>query len=379
MGPLAGFRIIELAGIGPTQFCGMLLADMGATVLSIARPASVQEGFTLPPQFNLMNRSRFTITVDLARPAGRSLLLALCKTADALFEGYRPGVMEALQLGPAQCMAENTRLVYGRMTGWGQDGPLAASAGHDANYAALSGAIAAIGPADSPPVLPLNLVADFGGGGAYLAIGLLAAILEASRSGEGQVVDAAMTDGAASLMTLFYGLHAGGLWQDTRGNNLLDGGAPFYRAYETLDGRHVVVCALEPKFFRQLLAVTAVEDIAVADQFRKSDWQRQHEVLAEVFRRKTRDEWCEQFKGSDGCVSPVLSLAEAPQHPHNRARETFVEIDGIVQPAPAPRFSRSRTTISKAASAPEDTPDAALRAWGLPDADIAAFTDGCRT
>lgn len=376
MGPLAGIRIIELAGIGPTQFCGMLLADMGATVLRIARPPTADDGITLPPQFNLMNRSRSTISVDLRTPAGRTLLLTLCKSADALFEGYRPGVMESLYAGPTECMAVNGRLVYGRMTGWGQQGPLSASAGHDANYLALSGALATIGPADAAPVLPLNLVADFGGGGAYLAIGLLAAILEASRSGEGQIVDAAMTDGTASLMTLFYGLHAAGMWQDKRGINLLDGGAPFYRTYKTADARYVVVCALEPKFFRELLALTAIEDITTADQFSKSDWPRQHDIFAAVFRGKTCAQWCERFTGSDGCLSPVLSLSEAPQHAHNRTRETFVEIDGIVQPAPAPRFSRSASTISKAASAPDPSPHAALRDWGLSEDDIATYVNG---
>ncbi|MFQ6007293.1 MAG: CaiB/BaiF CoA transferase family protein, partial [Woeseia sp.] len=272
MGPLHGFRIIEIAGIGPGQLCGMLLADMGARLIRIDRLRGADPGVPIPEKFNLMNRSRPTVAVDLKRAAGIDLVLRLCKSADAIFEGFRPGVMERLGLGPEHCMARNRRLVYGRMTGWGQVGPLADSVGHDGNYIALSGALSAIGGRDGQPVLPLNLVGDFGGGGTYLALGILGAMLEAGRSGQGQVVDAAMVDGAASLMTLFYGLRAAGLWHDQRGTNLLDGGAPFYRTYSTSDGKSVVVCAIERRFFRALLELLSIDDIDPNDQYNTSKW-----------------------------------------------------------------------------------------------------------
>ena len=254
-------------------------------------------------------------------------MLKLCGKADALFEGFRPGVMEQLGLGPEACQAANQKLVYGRVTGWGQDGPLASSAGHDGNYAAIAGAVGAIGERDGPPAVPLNLVGDYGGGGAYLAIGLLAALLEAQRSGRGQVVDAAMVDGAASLMALFYGLHAGGLWHDRRGSNLLDGGAPFYRPYRTKDGEYVFVAAIEPRFFAELLRVAEIDDIDPDTRFEPSTWPGQLERFTRVFATRTRQEWTERFSGTDACVAPVLSLAEAPGHPHNQARGTFIEVD----------------------------------------------------
>lgn len=373
MGPLRDLKIIEFAGIGPTQFCGMLLADMGATILRIARSAD-DDGVTVPPRYNVMNRSRPTVVVDLKQKDGHALVASLCRDADAVFEGYRPGVMERLALGPDELLAANPRLVYGRMTGWGQHGPLADRAGHDANYAALSGALGAIGPADGPPVLPLNLVADFGGGGAYLAIGMLAALIEAGRSGEGQVVDAAMVDGAASLMALFYGLLAAGMWRDRRGSNLLDGAAPFYRCYETRDGGHVAVGALEPQFFRELLERLAIEDIDPAEQYDARRWPQHHEILARTFANKTRDEWSELLSGSDTCVAPVLSLEEATRHPHNRARETFVDVDGIRQPAPAPRFSRTPGTVQSPAGAAVDPVDV-LEEWGIARESSAALRD----
>ena len=286
MGPLSGFRIIEIAGIGPGQFCGMLLADMGATLIRIDRKASADLGIGIPAKYNLMNRSRPTIGVDLKSNAGVNLVLKLCETADALFEGFRPGVMERLGLGPDDCMARNEKLVYGRMTGWGQSGPLADTVGHDGNYAALAGVIGAIGEQGGPPSIPLNLTADFGGGGAYLAIGMLAALLETSRSGKGQVVDAAMVDGAASLMTLFYGLRAAGYWHDERGTNILDGGAPFYRAYRTSDRQYVIVCAIEQRFFKALLDLLGIDDISPVEQYAREKWPQQIEAFQKVFAGK---------------------------------------------------------------------------------------------
>ena len=368
MGPLKGYRIVEIAGIGPGQFCGMLLADMGAKLIRIDRPANADPG--IPAKFNLMNRSRPAIGVDLKSKAGTALVLRLCENADALFEGFRPGVMERLALGPADCMARNKKLVYGRMTGWGQDGPLASAVGHDGNYAALAGVIASIGERDRPPSIPLNLTADFGGGGAYLAIGILAALLEAGRSGKGQVVDAAMVDGAASLMTLFYGLHAGGLWQDERSSNFLDGAAPFYRAYRTHDDEYVIVCAIERRFFRVLIELLGIDDIDVAEQHDRSKWPAQIERFEQIFANKARAEWCELLEGTDACFAPVLSLAEAPQHEHNKSRGTFVEVDGVTQPAPAPRFSRTGSEIRNAPTEPGACDRDALIEWGLDDAEI---------
>ena len=365
MGPLRGYKIIEIAGIGPGQFCGMLLADMGASLIRVDRADGQHGGIALPAKFNLMNRSRPAIAVDLKSDAGVELVLTLCEHADALFEGFRPGVMERLGLGPETCMARNRKLVYGRMTGWGQDGPLADAVGHDGNYAAVAGAIGAIGPKDGPPSIPLNLVADFGGGGTYLAIGILAALLEANKSGEGQVVDTAMIDGVASLMTMFHGLGAAGIWTDERASNFLDGAAPFYRAYKTSDDQYVIVCAIEPHFFRALVEALGIEDLKPGSQYDRDQWQAQTERFETIFNSRTRDEWCELLEGTDACFAPVLSLAEAIQHEHIEARDTFVDVDGIVQPAPAPRFSR---TPSEIRSAPEEAGTdlrAALADWGL--------------
>ncbi len=371
MGPLAGFRIVEIAGIGPGQFCGMLLADMGADILRLERPGAAS---LLPPQFNLMNRSRPTLEVDLKRPEGAELVLALCETADALFEGFRPGVMERLGLGPDDCLARNPKLVYGRMTGWGQDGPLAERAGHDGNYLALAGALHGIGEPGRLPALPANLVADFGGGGAFLAIGLLAAMLEASRSGEGQVVDAAMVDGVASLSALLHGMQAAGLWSDTRGSDLLNGGAPFYRCYETKDGKAVVVCALEPQFFAALLEGLGIDDIEPQAQLDQGQWPAMAARFTDVIRSRDRDDWWARFRDSDACVAPVLTMSEARNDPHLAARGTFVEIDGVVQPAPAPRFSRSDSRTPTPPGKAVDA-DAALREWGVADSIIGAYRD----
>jgi alpha-methylacyl-CoA racemase len=369
MGPLQGFRIIEIAGIGPGPFCGMLLADMGADLVRIARPGRPEAGVDIPDRYNVLLRGRPSIAVDLKSDAGVGLVLKLCEKADALFEGFRPGVMEQLGIGPDECAAVNPKLVYGRVTGWGQNGPLAHSAGHDGNYAALAGAIGAIGAGDGPPAVPLNLVGDYGGGGAYLAIGLLAALLEAQRSGSGQVVDAAMIDGAASLMSVFYGLRAGGLWSERRGSNLLDGGAPFYRPYRTSDGEYLFVAAIEPKFYAELLAGAGITGLDLARQFDRSTWQLQVDALARAFGSGTRDHWMNRFAGTDACVAPVLSLSEATRHPHNRAREVFVEIDGVTQPAPAPRFSRTDST-ARPPSAGADIREI-LGNWGIEDAQAA--------
>lgn len=371
MGPLQGFKIIEIAGIGPGQFCGMLLADMGAQIIRIERIQESDLGIELPVRFNLMNRSRPSIGLDLKRRDSVELVYELCATADALFEGFRPGVMERFGLGPDECRKRNQRLVYGRMTGWGQTGPLANTVGHDSNYIALVGALDAIGNKDALPVLPLNLVGDLGGGGTYLAIGMLAAMLEASRSGKGQVVDAAMTDGVASLMTLFHGLHAGGMWQQQRGSNFLDGAAPFARTYATSDAKAVVVCAIENRFFRVLLEVLGLEDIDPGDQFDQSKWPEQAHQFERVFLRKSRSQWETIFSGSDGCFAPVLSMTEATEHPHNISRGTYVEIDGIRQPAPAPRFSKTPSAIQSPPEATGLRNQQVLGDWGLSEKRIA--------
>lgn len=373
MGPLKGFKIVEIAGIGPGQLCGMLLADMGADLIRIDRPKDGRDSLGVPGKYNLMNRGRPTLTVDLKDTRGVALVKRLCQEADALFEGFRPGVMESLGLGPTECMAENARLVYGRMTGWGQSGPLARTAGHDTNYIALSGALGCIGDRDRPPPLPLNLVGDFGGGALYLAMGLLAAMLEATRSGQGQVVDAAMVDGAASMLTMFYGLMAGNRWVDRRQSNLLDGAAPFASCYETRDGGYIAVCALENRFFRNLLEAMQIDDIDPAEQYEPQCWRGHREKLATKFKSKSRDEWASIFADWDACATPVLSLGEAPRHPHNVARETFITVEGIEQPAPAPRFSR---TVSEVGHAPEEDDQLARRAlsdWGLTAGEIQAF------
>jgi alpha-methylacyl-CoA racemase len=374
MGPLAGLRIIEMGGIGPGQLCGMLLAEMGAELIRIERPQAGDPAPGLLPRYNLMNRSRPSIVVDVKRVEGAALVLSLCERADGLFEGYRPGVMERLGLGPDECLARNPRLVYGRVTGFGQDGPLAGAAGHDPNYVALTGALAAIGPRGGDPVLPLNLVADFGGGALYLALGMLAALLECSRSGRGQVVDAAMVDGVASMMTMFHGLAAAGLWRERRGSNLLDGGAPFFRAYATRDGGHVVIAPLEPAFWRTLADLLQLDPAEAAAYADPRAWPQLEARLEALFRTRTRQAWCELLEGSDACFAPVLGLSEAPSHPHNVARGTYVEVEGITQPAPAPRFSRTPGAIRSPPPAAPGDPGAVLDRWGVSAAEIAALT-----
>lgn len=333
MGPLDGFTIVEVGGIGPGPFCGMILADLGAEVVRVERPAPA-------PYPELLHRGRRSVAIDLKHGDAAEVVLRIVEQADGLIEGFRPGVVERLGIGPEECLARNSRLVYGRMTGFGQEGPYAHMAGHDIDYIALSGALHMIGPADGPPVVPLNLVGDFGGGGMLLAVGMLAALLHALQTGEGQVVDAAMVDGAALLTTFIHSMRTAGVWSDRRGENLLDGGAPFYRTYETADGRHVAVGALEPQFYARLLEGLGL-DGDLPDQYDRDGWPTLATRFAEVFRTRTRDEWVERFDGGDACVMPVLGPGEAPNDRHNRDRGTFVEVDGIVQPAPAPRFSRT--------------------------------------
>jgi alpha-methylacyl-CoA racemase len=355
-GPLAGLRVVELAGLGPGPFCGMMLADLGADVVCIARPGTGHDAT------DITARGKRRLQLDLQEPAGRDAALALIARADMLVEGFRPGVMERLGLGPAPCHKLNPRLVYGRMTGWGQTGPLANAAGHDINYIALTGALHAIGrPGEAPPP-PLNYVGDYGGGAMLLAVGLLAALHEARASGRGQVVDAAMTDGAALLSSLFYGMKAAGSWSSQRGENLLDGGAHFYDTYACADGKYVAVGAIEPKFFRRLCELCGLDDAFCESQMDRSRWPLMKLRLGDVFRTRTRAEWCELLEGSDACFAPVLDWDEAPAHPHNQARGTFVTLQGVVQPAPAPRFSRTPAAVPQAGATEEA--GALLEAWG---------------
>ena len=345
-GPLSGFTIIELAGIGPGPFAGMLLSDMGATVVRIERSQAVRGGDAANPPKDISNRGRLSIGIDLKSPEGVEAVMRLVDRADALFEGFRPGVTERLGLGPDECLARNPKLVYGRMTGWGQTGPYAQAAGHDINYIALAGALEPIGRAGEAPVPPLNLVGDFGGGGMFLAFGLVCAMLEAQRSGVGQVVDAAMVDGAATLMTMFHSFSAMGIWNPERGTNLLDTGAHFYDVYECSDARYVSIGSIEPQFYAELRRLAGLNGTEWDAQMDRAGWPSKKEKLQELFRTKTRDEWCVLMEHSDVCFAPVLSIAEAPLHPHNIARSTFVERHGVVQPAPAPRFSRTVAEIS---------------------------------
>jgi alpha-methylacyl-CoA racemase len=338
MGPLKGIKVVELAGIGPGPFCAMMLADMGAEVIRVDRASAKGKG----SRADVYLRGRRSVAVDLKHPDGVAAVLRLIANADALIEGFRPGVMERLGLGPDVCLARNPRLVYGRMTGWGQTGPLKDAAGHDINYIALTGALHAIGRKGEKPVPPLNLVGDFGGGGMMLAFGIVCALLEARQSGQGQVIDAAMTDGAAALMAIIYGRKALGHWQNERGVNMLDGAAHFYDTYECADGKYVALGAIEPQFYALLLEHCGLtDDPAFQSPMNPQHWPELKAKLMTIFKTKTRAEWCEVMEGSDVCFAPVLDLDEAPQHPHNQARATFVEMEGVVQPAPAPRFNRT--------------------------------------
>lgn len=367
-GPLQGLVVTELAGLGPAPFCGMVLADLGAEVIKVGRVG----GQTLPigsVDNDVLNRGKRSISVNLKDDAGVEVVLRTVARSDVLIEGFRPGVAERLGVGPAECLARNQALVYGRMTGWGQNGPLATAAGHDIDYIALSGALHSIGPPDQP-FPPLNLVADFGGGGMLLALGVLAAIINARTSGEGQVVDAAMVDGSALLMASHHGYLADGWWRPERGSNLLDGAAPFYGTYRTADGGHVAVGALEPQFFSELLAGLELTTEDVGTQNDRERWPEMRRIFAERFERRTRDEWAAHFQGTDACVAPVLSMTEAPHHSHNAERATFVEIDGVVQPAPAPRFSATPPEIGGPPPIPGNDTDEVVAAAGFSQAQI---------
>jgi alpha-methylacyl-CoA racemase len=372
-GPLAGVRVLELAGIGPGPFCGMMLADMGADVLRVDRLQAHDLGLPLDPKFDVMARGRRSIALDLKKSESADIILTLVAKADVLIEGFRPGVTERLGLGPDACFAYNPRLIYGRITGWGQDGPLAQAAGHDINYIGISGALHAMGRAGQAPVTPLNLVGDFGGGALYLAFGIACALFETRTSGRGQVIDAAMSEGAASLMSFFCGQLAAGLWCHERGTNALDSGAPWYDVYETADGEHIAIGAIESRFYTQLVDRLGLDPTVLPSQNDKARWPELRAALSDVFKRKSRDEWCKILEGSDVCFAPVLSLSEAPMHSHNRARRTFIEREGVIQPAPAPRFSRTPGGIARGAPKPGQGGATALTDWGLDVATIVKF------
>lgn len=372
-GPLAGLRILEFAGIGPAPFCAMLLADMGAEVVRLDRLEPSGLGIPKPARFELMNRGRRSIAIDLKQPEGVALALDLVGKADALIEGFRPGTMERLGLGPEACLTRNPKLVYGRLTGWGQEGPLAHSAGHDMNYIALSGMLAGIGREGAPPTPPLNLVGDFGGGGMLLAFGLVCALLEARHSGKGQVVDAAMVDGAALLGTMFFGLRATGIHRAERGHNLLDSGAPHYEVYECADGKYVAVAPIEAKFRRELLQRIGFDPESFPDVEDSATWPAAKQLLAARFREKNRADWCALLEGTDSCFAPVLEMDEAPEHPHNRARDAFPVIGGIAQPAPAPRFSRTAPPLPTAPVAAGADSRAVLADWNIDASRIEAL------
>jgi len=372
MGPLTGLKVIEMAGIGPGPMCAMLLADLGANVLRVDRVEPSGLGSPRPPRSNVLLRNRDILALDLKKPASVSLTLKLIEGADMLIEGFRPGVMERLGLGPDVCLARNEKLIFGRVTGWGQEGPMALAAGHDIDYIALTGALHAIGRAGQKPVPPLNLVGDYGGGALYLAFGMMAAWYEMKRSGKGQVVDTAMVDGAANLMASAFGALGGGVWNDEREANITDGGSPFYDVYECADGKYLACGPIEAKFYAEFLTRIGFDVTQMPPQHDRKHWGETKARIAAVIRTKPRDEWAELLQTTDSCVAPVLSMTEAPHHPHNVARKAFVEVDGIMQPAPAPRFSRSIPPLPT----PPGTADPkraaeVLGAW-LPAAEVAA-------
>jgi alpha-methylacyl-CoA racemase len=372
-GPLTGLRVLEIAGRGPGPFAGMLLADMGAEVLRVDRPDPPARPQASDHRLELYNRGRRSVIVDLKHEHGAEVVLRLVEQADAIYEAYRPGVAERLGIGPDACLTRNPRIVYGRATGWGQTGPLARTAGHDINYIALAGALDPIGYAGGPPTIPLNLIGDYAGGGMMLAFGIVCALLEARGSGRGQVVDAAMIDGASLLMTLFHGRRLMGTWNDERGTNYVDSGAPFYNVYETKDHRYVAIGAIEPKFQQELFAAIGVDldgitlPVSVVD---RTDWSELRRRLAVVFATRTRDEWNALLAEVDGCYSPVLGLGEVADHPHHRARNGFPHLDGIRQPAPAPRFGRTPPALRNGPPAPGEHTHEALADWGFSDEEV---------
>jgi alpha-methylacyl-CoA racemase len=363
MGPLAGIRIIEIAGIGPGPFCAMMLADMGADVIRVDRASQVSGGDPEVPPADVLNRGRRSIGIDLKSPEGVETLLRLVERADALLEGFRPGVAERLGFGPDVCLARNPRLVFGRMTGWGQEGPYAHAAGHDINYIALAGVLAHLGRADQPTP-PINLVGDFGGGGMLLAYGLVCGLLSASRTGKGQVIDAAMVDGSALLMTMIWAFRHMGIWDEARAVNMLDTGAHFYDTYETADGKWVSIGSIEPQFYAELLRLSGLgEQEGLAPEMDRSQWPAMKERLRTIFRSRTQAEWNEIMEGTDVCYAPVLTMSEATRHPHNVERGTFVEVAGLVQPAPAPRFSETPGGIQRPPAHPGQHTDEVLADW----------------
>ena len=377
-GPLAGIRVVEMVGLGPCPFAAMMLADMGAEVIRIDRkavPGAPNPFPMLGTRYDVMARGRRSLALDLKQPAGREVVLRLLDKADIVIEGFRPGVMERLGLGPDVCHARNAALVYGRITGWGQQGPLAQAAGHDINYIALTGMLHAMGRADAPPTPPLNLVGDFGGGAMMLAFGVVCAVLEARKSGKGQVVDAAMTDGAALLGAMMYGFRAHGSWSDQRGANMLDGGAHFYDTYACADGKFVSIGSIEPQFYALLLKLAGIDDAAFDAQMDPAAWPSLSEKIAAVFLTRDRESWCHLMEGTDVCFAPVLDMAEAPRHPHNVARGTFADVGGVVQPAPAPRFSRTAPEIGIMPAIPGQHSAAVLGDWGWSDAEVAALAE----
>ncbi|MGX5732879.1 CaiB/BaiF CoA transferase family protein [Bosea thiooxidans] len=369
-GPLAGVKIVEFAGIGPAPMTAMLLSDLGAEVVIIDRLEPSGLGIEKPTRFDIIRRGRRSVALDLKRPEGIACALDLVAGADALIEGFRPGTMERLGLGPDICLERNPRLVYGRITGWGQEGPLAKAAGHDLNYIALSGALSAIGRAGEPPTIPLNLIGDYGGGAMLLAFGLLAALLEAGRSGKGQVVDAAMAEGSATLMASLFGLAAAGLHKPERGTNLLDSGAPHYETYRCADGEWITVAPIEKKFREILLGLIGFDPASFPDVNDPARWPEARKLLAERFAQRSRAQWCALLEGTDACFAPVLSLAEAPEHPQARARGSFIAIDGVVQPAPQPRFSRTPPAVPTAGEPAGASSRAVLAEWGFSAAAI---------
>ncbi|MCH7598742.1 MAG: CoA transferase [Myxococcales bacterium] len=375
-GPLNGIKILEIAGIGPGPFCAMMLSDMGAEVVRVERADRVPEFFPNTPHGDLLNRGRRNIAINLKSGEGVKTLLRLVEGADALIEGFRPGVMERLGLGPDVCLARNPRLVYGRMTGFGQEGPLAQVAGHDINYIALAGALESIGRKGGPPTPPLNLVGDFGGGGMLLAFGVACGLVECATSGKGQVIDAAMIDGSALLMTMFHSFASMGGWNDERGTNLLDTGAHFYDVYETSDGKYISIGSIEPQFYALLLEHSGLgEGRELPHQMDRDQWPALKRDIAEIFKQKTRDQWCKIMEGTDVCFAPVLSLKEAPEHPHNQQRHTFTVRDGVTQPAPAPRYSRTVPEIGRSPAYPGQHTAEVLADWGFDADEIAKLED----
>ncbi|PCH61467.1 MAG: carnitine dehydratase [SAR86 cluster bacterium] len=370
MGPLKGIRVLEMAGIGPGPFCAMMLSDMGAEVIRIDRRSLKGTG----SRQHILNRGRRSLALDLKKPEAIETVLTMIETADVIIEGFRPGVMERLGLSPQTCLARNKKLIFGRMTGWGQTGPMAQAAGHDINYISLAGALHSMGDADRAPTPPLNLVGDFGGGAMYLLSGILAALIERNTSGQGQVIDAAMTDGTASLMSPIYGLKAMDMWTNQRADNKLDGGAHFYSSYTCSDGKFISIGSIEPQFYALLLDKCGIDDPEFLAQQDQSKWPELKQKLSALFKTKTRAHWCELMENTDVCFAPILDMDEAPQHPHNIARETFVEVEGVTQPAPAPRFSRSTTAIQSGPAIVGEHNEAVLQDWGFSAQQIDALS-----